>query len=321
MRRKKTENFDWLVKHLEIISEFGSLVNDGNPTTDYGNYTALKSIAVHYTAEVFSRVATHQNQKERGFDGAVYVDLFAGTGLVKVIDTNDYIGGSPVCAILNKFGFDYSVCVDINEKTCNYLENRLSMIAEQESFKVINGDSNKCINEVIASIKQKFKRPIVLVFVDPQGMEIKFSTLKALSDAFFSCDFLINVNAKGVSRVAGKIQKGIDNVKQSLEEYLEEDATTFLKEISEGKTPQGKYASQVINLLGKKMGDTIAISDTKDNIAYYLLGYTRLTSGGSGYIEPFIKLKSRLEWADRNDVRKALDQIYKRGPDRLDKFF
>lgn len=317
----KTSDFDWLVKHLRIISEFGKKVKDSNPTTNYGNYTALKLIAVHYTAEVFSKVARHPNRKNEGFDGAVYVDLFAGTGLVKLTDTDDYVGGSPSCAVLNQHGFDYCVCVEEDRDKCSYLNHRMSRILPKDAFEIFNGDTNKVINQVIADIKKKFDNPIVLAFVDPEGMEIKFKTLKALSDAFHSCDFLINVNALGVVRVAGKIEKGIDNVTQSLQEYLEEDAKTFLGELAEGQTPQGKYAKQVMEILGRQMGNTIKIRDSGDKTAYYLLGYTRLTSGGSGYIGAFSKLKQRLEWADRDQVRHALDQIYKRGPDKLDQFF
>jgi len=319
-KRKAMPNFEWLVKQLKKISDFGTKVRDNEVTTDYGNYTALKLAAVHYTADVFSGVARHPNQKKMGFDGAVYVDLFAGTGLVKLTDTNDYVGGSPPCAILNKNGFDYAVCIEIDQKKCKVLESRLSRIIGKNNFQVINDDCNKCIQNVIGSIKSRYNRPIVLTFVDPEGMEIKFSTLKALSDAFKSCDFLINVNASGVARVAGKLEKGIENVRQSLEEYLNEDAKIFLQELAEGKTPHGKYADQIIQILGRQMGDTIPIHDDGNKIAYYLLGYTRLTSGGSAYINAFSRLKERLEWADRNDVRKALDQIYNR-TQKLNGFF
>ena len=167
-------DFEWLTKQLKVISEFGSRVKDRGLTTDYGNYTALKLIAVHYTAEVFSGVARHPNQKAKGFDGAVYVDLFAGTGLVNLTDTKDYVGGSPPCAILNKNGFDYVVCVEIDKKKCADLEKRLSRIMDKNNFEVINDNCNNCIQNVIASIKKRFDRPILLTFVDPQGMEIKF---------------------------------------------------------------------------------------------------------------------------------------------------
>jgi len=320
LKKQPTGDFDWLKKHLGIISDFAAKIKDEQPTTDYGNYTALKLIAVHYTSEVFSKVARHENQKARGFDGAVYVDLFAGTGLVKLIDTGDYVAGSGTCALLNKHGFDYSVHVEIDKEKCDYLENRLAKIVNRDQFEIINGDSNRSINTVIDKIKKRFERPIVLVFVDPEGMEIKFSTLKALSDAFISCDFLINVNGIGVARVAGKVEKGIENVKKNLEDYLNDDANVILKELAEGGTPQDKYAEQIAHILGRQMGDTIPIHDSGKRIAYYLLGYTRLTSGGSGYIEAFSKLKERLEWADRNDVKNALDQIYKRS-NSLEKFF
>ena len=190
---------------------------------------------------------------------------------------------------MNKNGFDYSVHVEIDAEKCNYLQNRLAKIVNRNQFEIINGDSNQSINKVIDAINKKFKRPIVLVFVDPEGMEIKFSTLKALSDAFKTCDFLINVNGMGVARVAGKVEKGIENVKKNLEDYLNADANVILNEFAEGGTPQGKYAAQIEQILGRQMGDTIQIHDYGKKVAYYLLGYTRLTSGGSGYIDAFSK--------------------------------
>ena len=312
MVKRKISDFDWLVSHLHEISRIGQELEDGNMTTDYRNYTALKLIVLHYTAEVFSKVARHANQRSLGFDGAVYVDLFAGTGLVKLKNTKDIVAGSAPCAIKNKHGFDYSVLVEINRDNYTCLKDRVSRIIQQDKFDIICGDANDVITEVIGKIKARYNNPIVLAFVDPEGLEIKFQTLKKLSDAFPSCDFLINVNTLGVSRVAGKIKRGIHNVVNSLEGYLDEDAMKTLWQLANGETPEERYASQIKDILGKSIGDTIPIYDHGNKIAYHLLGYTRRTGRGSGYSDAFSALKERIGRTDRDDVRRALDKVHNR---------
>lgn len=320
MIRKKLTKHDWLKSKLEIISEIGRKVRIDGITTEYAAYTALKLIAIHYYSEVFSQIARHPNRRLQGFDGAVYLDLFAGTGLVKLTDTNDFVGGSVPCAVMTKSGYDYCICVEIKKDRCEILEKRLSKILKNNEFKVINGDCNECINQVIELIKIKFKRPIIFTVIDPEGMEIKFSTLKALADSFKSCDFMISVTTSGVSRVAGKFEKGITNIKKSLENYLDQDAHAILQQLAEGETPQSLYQGQIEKILGKPIGDTIPIHKKGKDVAYYLLGYTRSTKAGSQYGKSLSKLKKQIEWADRTHVKNALDQIYNRAG-TIDSYF
>ena len=326
MARKKSE-FDWLKEKLKSISDLGGKVNDGDSANDYSYHTALKLITVRYVSDTFTKIARNANRWQEGYDGAVYVDLFAGTGLVKVGDDGDVVAGSAPCAVTSGKGFDYSVMVEKNGSRLRLLEKRMSEIFQQEEFvgisgefDVIEGDCNEVIWDVIDKIKKRFKKPIILVFVDPEGLEIKFRTLKALSDQFQSCDFLINVNAQGLSRVAGQKRRGIQNREQTLEEYLEEDANTFLQELAEGKTPQTKYAEQVRKILGRLVGSSIKIRSDGDKVEYYLLWRTRMTGGGSGYARAVSVLKEKIERLDGNRVRLMLDQMHGRNTS-MDSFF
>jgi len=299
-------------ERLQILLDIGKKVPHEDPTNDYGSYTAMKLISVNYYSAVFSGVARHPNRRLEGFDGAVYLDLFAGTGLVKLSDTNDYVGGSTLCALSNSKGFDFCVSVEKNKERASALENRLSAIAPSEQFRVINDDCNECIDRAISIIKEKYQKPIVLAFVDPEGMEIRWSTLKKLSDAFFSCDFMINVSSSGSLRVAGKLKKGMTEVEETFSDYWGEDAEAVLREFAEGKAPETKYGEK-IGTLGKPIGDTIPIRDNGDNIMYYLLGYTRMTTGGSQYASAFKTLNDRFRNMDRNTVINILDHINGRG--------
>lgn len=309
---KRQSNFDWLVDKLRIITEFSHGIEAGGPTTNYKTHTALKLITVHYLSDVFTKVARDNRRKRQGFDGAVYVDLFAGTGLVETRGTGDVVAGSALCAIKSGKGFDYSVFVEKNRDQCNKLEDRITNAHLKSPFRVILGDSNEVINDVIETIEKKFKKPIVLVFVDPEGMEIKFKTLKALSDKFQSCDFLINVNSPGAKRVVGQAKRGIPNRERKIEEYLEDDLQTILLEVAKGKSLEKKYAEQVNEILGKQIGTTIPIRADSGQTAYYLLSYTRQTRGGSQYSSAASTLKKRIENLNGDKVQKALDQLHGR---------
>jgi len=309
----KIENPDWLKKRLERLFQLAQKVSRDGPTTNYHDFTALKLIAVHYYAQIFSKIV--RSQKEKGWtDGAVYVDLFAGTGLVRLKDSGpgDFMPGSPVCAASADPPFDYVVCVESKKENCVVLEERLSEILPEGRFAVIRGDCNQKISEVISLIRERFSKPILLTFVDPEGLEIKFSTLRELGGAFSKCDFVVNVNSSGVKRVGAKLERGVSNVRDSLEGYYDTDANAVLRGLSEGREPEEQYADLIEQVLGKSIGSTIKIRDEGERIAYYLLGYTRETQGGSRYASSFEDLARRLGWADRKQVRRMIERLSRR---------
>lgn len=310
----KIKRDEWLKNYLNKITDIGKTVMDDGPVNDYFAYSALKLISIYYYSDPFLKVAKNDDRLKQGYDGAVYIELFGGAGLVKLNDTGDVVAGSALCAISDKTkNFDYVICVEKDPERKQALENRLAKIIRREKFDVIQGDCNKCIKDVISLIKTKFKNPIVLTFVDPEGMEIKWSTLQTLSDAFNSQDFMINVSSSGATRVKGKLEKGDLSPMKTWEEYWgNEDAKDILLELAKGSRVEQEYQEKISRVLGKPMGATIAIRDNGNIIAYYILGYTRETIGGSGYARVFTALKERLEKEDRRSVKRFLDVIHKR---------
>ena len=303
-------NSDWLQEKLKQLADLTLTVTQEEPTTNYKAHTVLKLIGLNYYAKTFTNIV--QNQITKGwYDAAVYVDLFAGTGLVKLKGTkfDDYMPGSPLCASSNRF--DYLVCVDSVMDKCRILEERLQNSSKE--FDVICGDCNQKISTVVELIKKKYERPIILAFVDPEGLAIKFSTLKTLNNAFLSCDFMVNVNSPGVRRVTGKIQKGIDDVRSNLEGYYDdEDANKILGEFAAGTTPEEKYERLIRESLGKPRGSTISIKDTKEKVAYHILCFTRQTRGNSPYSKTLNELKKRLDWTNGAIVSRCLETTYSR---------
>lgn len=312
---RRIENPEWLRKHLSALAGDAERVVDSMKSTEYNHYTALKLIALRYYAAAFLKVATNERQK-KWYDGAVYLDLFAGTGMVRIKDSKhgDILPGSAMCVAMLEGGFDYIVCVERNARNCDALRARLGRTLGSDRFDVISGDCNSAVSRVISVVRKRFENPIVLVFADPEGLELKFATLRAIGDAFKSCDFVVNVNEQGVIRTSKKYAKGGYNVKKSIEEYTDEDVSTVIRKIEGGESPRSMYAEKMSQALGKSVGDTVKIRENGDRIAYYLLCHTRKTGGGAGYIRAFKELTRRISWADGGNVRRTMDVIKKRQP-------
>jgi hypothetical protein len=75
---------------------------DNLPNIEYGAYTILKLICVYYYAGWFAKIAKGPRATFFGYDGAVYVDLFAGPGIVKIRETGDMVAGSPIAVAATK---------------------------------------------------------------------------------------------------------------------------------------------------------------------------------------------------------------------------
>ena len=299
---------EWLRKYVRIVSELGDSIVNSDTTISYPPHTVLKVIAVYYYAQMFALIATGRSAKSKGYDGAVYLDLFAGPGIVTVDGSGDRVAGSPIAATSTKNRFDYSVFVEINQARAAALRKRLSTYLEPDEFEVIHGDSNALVSQIIDSVKTRFSKPIVFAFVDPQGMEAKWSTATALSEGFGSVDFMLNVTS-GAARVAGRIQGGAEGDRPIFEDFFGKKADEVLTKMNEGIKVESQYEEAVKEVLGREKGETISICDIGNHVVYHLMCYTRQSWTGSPWAEGFKAAKNMLERFDGNSVSGLLDVL------------
>jgi three-Cys-motif partner protein len=302
---------EWLKKYVTILTDLGDKTSKSEATISYGPHTLLKIIAVYYYAEMFAKIAKGEKARSRGYDAAVYLDLFAGPGLVAVDGIGDFVAGSPIAATSTKYKFDYSIFVEIDEDRAEALRKRLSQYLTQDRFEVLTGDSNAIVPEIISKIKSKCKKPIVFAFIDPQGMEAKWSTAKQLSAGFKSLDFMINVTS-GAARVAGRIQSGKVGDRPIFEDFFGQNAEEILTKINNGVRVEAIFEDGVKDVLGRPQGETISICDSGNRVMYHLLCYTRESWTGSPWAQGFRELKKQIELADGVSVRRMLDVVRKR---------
>ena len=299
---------DWLKKQVRSLTDLGDKFNDSGPVIEYGPYTLLKLICVSYYAPMFAKIARGPSAKTQGYDGAVYVDLFAGPGIVRVAQTGDRVAGSPIAATSSRFRFDYSVLVEISQSSSRILQSRLESFLSKDEFAVIQGDCNTRVGDIIQLIRSRFDRPIIFAFVDPEGMEAKWKTVEAMSGAVPNLDFMINVTT-GASRVAGRLGSGMMGDKPIFEDFFGAKAEEILPRISQGEQVQDVYGNAVRSVLGKPVGETIPIRQTGQRIVYHLLAYTRASLTGSPWAAGFKALKEHIEPADGEMAQAVLDVV------------
>ena len=171
---------------MAFIKEFENLEDDGLITPEIGSWGKQKYRLVTQYSQLFSKSMKNK------WDSIVYIDLFSGAGRSKIRNTNRIIASSPILALKNEHKFDrYIFCEEDSEK-CNALKCRIEREFSQIDTQVILGDSNECINDILAKLPTYSRNHKVLsfCFVDPFKVgNLKFKTIEKLSKLYV--DFLV----------------------------------------------------------------------------------------------------------------------------------
>jgi len=121
------------------------------------------------------------------WEGLTHVELFPGPGRCVVEETGEDIPGSPLLALGTKKAFDKIVCVEADPLAYEALQRRVTADARSKTVKLIPGDCNEVIDEVLAEIPP---RHLALAFIDPEGVRgFEFATVQRLTER--NTDFII----------------------------------------------------------------------------------------------------------------------------------
>jgi len=306
-----SSKFDFRLNRIKYLADIASKnFNDELDVVEYGAHTLVKLIVISSYANQFATIAKGPKAREKGFDGAVYIDLFAGPGVVKIKETGDRVVGSPIAATWDT-KFDYSVFVEIGKHSSDALESRLATYLPKDAYKVIPGDCNTKVGEIIEAISKKCSRPIVLICVDPEGMQPRFDMLKALNAKYNSSDFIINMTA-WTDRVRSKIQAGYESDLPIFEGFFGKERAATLLELGKGVPMDTFFIDQLAVELKKTVGEKIPVKDSDGKLVYNILAYTREKGKGSwGNILSHIK--EQLRGLDGAGAKELLDIAKKRG--------
>lgn len=121
---------EWLLDKLKWLQEMTKVLQAISPEIytevdhEYGFWSLKKEIALMYLAYPFQNIA---HSPKSGFSSWYYIDLFAGSGLMKVSD-HQFFAGSPVVAIgstLKNKPFSKYICIEGDANRCKVLQQRL----------------------------------------------------------------------------------------------------------------------------------------------------------------------------------------------------
>lgn len=124
------------------------------------------------------------------WESRVYIDLYAGPGLLRVRDRSKFLWGSPILALGLKDPFDKYIFCEENPDAMSALQKRVRTHFPDANVEFVLGNCNEKIEAVCALIPKATatNRVLSFCFVDPYDLSIKFSTVRRI--AHFFVDFL-----------------------------------------------------------------------------------------------------------------------------------
>ena len=129
------------------------------------------------------------------WDQRIYVDLYAGCGCVKVESSGKILKGSPLLVLSVQNPLDkYIFCEKGDENNpwqIHALKSRIDQRSAGKNVKIVEGDCNEKIDEIILNIpKKQGQRILTFCFVDPFSLDLHFDTLRKLAIQY-RIDFLV----------------------------------------------------------------------------------------------------------------------------------
>lgn len=155
---------------------------------------------------------------KRKWDTRIYIDLFSGSGLVRVRGTNRFFWGSPLFALQAKDPFDKYIFCESDAVALDALRSRVQTLFPQANVCFVHGDCNEKAEEICSKIPTPSSGNKVLsfCFVDPFDLSVKFSTIRRIADGFV--DFLILL-ALGMDATRNR-RHYLDPTNQKVDDFL-----------------------------------------------------------------------------------------------------
>jgi three-Cys-motif partner protein len=286
---------DWLKDKLTRLIEMTEVVKQESPNlyapdVDYGFWSLKKEIALMYWAYPFQQIA---RSPKSNFDSFYYIDLFAGSGLMKA--EAEFFVGSPIVAVGSALkdppSFSQYICMEANPERKAVLEKRL--VAACSHFgscgaRIYEADCNRQLDTVLKNCCSSY-RTCFLAFIDPQGYsDLKWSTVERLLNQGKG-DLIINFPTMGINR-----NMPITENAHSITEFFGDEESWKDCSIEEALE---NYKFQISER--KAFVDSIEVRDEQQRRLYDLI----FATGSQGMRNVFDSLKVRLDQIKTKTIR------------------
>jgi len=307
----------WMEKRLNTLIIDPCDIKNTNPgvVNVFNPWAALKLFVLSATVNMYTKIL-HKSS----FKNVYYIDAMAGSGVSKIKNRPEYLAGSPIiAATMAKHPFKKMCFIEKDKKKAKALEQRLSLLCEnpeidlgKNDFEILQGDSNKIIPELMEQIKKEtngFSSFNYLAFIDNEGLNIDWSTIDSLSQAWG--DLLINFQSSNCQRVLGQVQKELVNnpthgAINTLIDHIGSECCINAKNIDELK----KIYLENLKRAGRPIQEYITVQGRrKEEYHYDLIYCTRETPSGSPYIKTIKHMKKKIESWTGDDIENVLKYI------------
>lgn len=168
-------------------------IDDGLSMQVFGTWTETKLDYLSRYIEIFE-TAMREKWRIRN-----YIDLLAGPGKYRVKNSNKILLGSPLLALSTTHPFTGYFFVDKSRKYTDTLKKRCSVSSIYNRVRIRTGDCNELVQDIIDQLKADDNRSLNLAFLDPNGLELHWSTVKKLA-SMQRMDLIIHYSQMGFTR-------------------------------------------------------------------------------------------------------------------------
>ena len=171
---------------MASVEPLKPLDDDGLPTPEIGSWGEEKYRHVQLYASLFIK------SMRTKWDALVYLDLFAGSGRSQIRGTGRIVSASPLLILGLPEAFDKYLLCEGDKNFAKALETRCRREFPNRKVKIITGNANASVDNIIAEMPRPGRNQKVLgfCFLDPFQMQnLHFSTIETLSQRFM--DFLV----------------------------------------------------------------------------------------------------------------------------------
>lgn len=149
---------------------------DGRPAIDAREWTRRKHNVLRYYAEMFATGMKDQ------WDFRVYVDLFAGPGMVQPNGRDHLVRGSPLLALDLPYPFDRYIFAEREPEYIEALKERIDEHHPEADVRYVPGDVNTNVGDVLSEMPSYSRKRTVIAFgfVDPFDLAPRFETIRTL---------------------------------------------------------------------------------------------------------------------------------------------
>jgi len=133
-----------------------------------------------------------------------YIDLLSGPGKNRVRESGQVLLGSPLIALTTQHPFTHYIFVDNSPENTAALRQRCSVSPYADRVTILTGDCNTLVDQIVARIQPIQWGSLNLAFLDPEGMELQWSTVEKLA-RLPRIDLIINYPQGGLNRCIKRV--------------------------------------------------------------------------------------------------------------------